>query len=75
MVSFVCMETQKTVNIPENLEDEEYSWKIRLPDFKPYNQSTVTKSMALAQEKTERSMKQDGNPRNKLGHLQSICDK
>ena len=56
------METQKTLNSQSNLEKEEWSWIIMLPDYRLYyitigysNQN----SMILAQKQTNRSMEQD----------------
>ena len=39
----ICMETQQTSNSRSNLEKEEWSGRINLPDFRLYYKATVIK--------------------------------
>ena len=41
----ICMETQQTSNSRSNLEKEEWSGRINLPDFRLYYKDTVVKTV------------------------------
>ena len=65
----VCMEIQKTSNSQSNLEKEDGTGGINLPDFRLYYKATVIK--ILAQRQKYRSMEQNSpeiNPHT-YGHL------
>ena len=68
----VCIETQKTLNSPSNLEKEKRSWRNQAPRLQTILQSYSNQdSMVLAQKQKHRSREQDKKPRDKPTHLWS----
>ena len=66
------METQKTPNSQSNLEKEKQSWNNQAPRLQTIPQSYSNQdSMVLAQKQKQRSMEQDGKPRDKPTYLWS----
>ena len=69
----ICMETQKIPNSQSNLENKERSWMNQTPWLLTILQSDSNQdSLVLAQIQTQRSMKQNREPRYKPIHLWSI---
>ena len=68
---------QKPPATQSNLKKEKWSWRIRLPDFRLYYETTTPQNgMELAQKQKYRSMEQDRKPRNKSRHhSQLLYDK
>ena len=68
----ICMETQKTPNSQNNLEEEKWSWKNQVPQLQTILQSYSNQhSMVLAQKQKYRSMEQNRKPRDKPMHIWS----
>ena len=68
----ICMQTQKTLNIQSNLEEEKQSWRNQAPGLQTILQSYSNQdSMVLAQKQKYRSMEQDRKPRDKPTHIWS----
>ena len=60
----ICVETQKTLNIQSNLENEKQSWRNQTPWLQTILQSYRNQgSMVQAQKEKYRSMEQDRKPR------------
>ena len=68
----ICMETQKILNSPSNLEKEKRSWRNQVPRLQTILQSYSNQgSMVVAQKQKYSSMEQDRKPRDKLTHIWS----
>ena len=66
----ICMETQKTLNSPNNLEKERQSWRYLVSWLQTILQChSNLNSVVLAQKQTHTSLEQNREPRNKPTHL------
>ena len=70
----IYMEPQKTQNCWSNPEEKELSWR-----HNPFTLNTTKlqseNSVVVAQKHTFSLMEQNREPKNKVTHLQSVCDK
>ena len=50
--------------LTNSIEGEEQGWRLKLPDFNIFHTATDQDSVVLVKEQTNRTMEQNGKPRN-----------